>query len=733
MLKGFQLFSPFHWIRLVQPWVTALATQKRLLAYVVTEVVVDVGILFFYLVFHDVALTRRSWWVFYFTAAFLRIIGSCVGFVGLLWRSMKWTRVYYFIFCISTVGVVWTLFPIHRLRCACDNYTSCQSLSAFAPPGKPYLHGENPPTNYLSLISNSYIRVESAPKKTREITESHSALMLGSLVETSSAEEAGTLPSSEIIQEAAASLVSLASSEWVSVSAKATAAAEVRLTSQLQLESLAKADAELAEEEAAVQKERGAARRAVLYASSNNNNNNKSTSNSSFKGHQTGLRVEESAKRVLNWWRTRYIRKGQEVFDTGYLSNFWITPNNAQFDPRGSTIGDSRNAEPGGDSCMISPLRGSQVGILAIQSKLEDLRQSAWDQRETRPDLIDVRVIKTLRKCFADPGCSSLQISTHLRGKRDPVIAICFQMGLQRVFDRREERMDHDYMNTPFSLTLRRRNLVAITAVKQPLYNLKLNTGSSSEGLKRLYESAENACACSFQDGRNCRRDSDSGPQTKYWCYVDADDVEACLANKFRVFQDKAKKFFTYDLCTAPTSSQQCQCSGLGAYPPTTEKSFEHMLWPNKLNYGSSCADWNDNGHSWCYVGFDSTCADRKGRQRYTQEDTKNLFADVVAKPLQFKSQLPCLGEAQDEIEELATQRCWVFKVIAFTTIVAHLFFGRILAGCLLHAFIANRCTDPVTVESQFDVTFSDDEEFVAGGGPTEDAEAEDKENDAAR
>jgi hypothetical protein len=104
------------------------------------------------------------------------------------------------------------------------------------------------------------------------------------------------------------------------------------------------------------------------------------------------------------------------------------------------------------------------------------------------------------------------------------------------------------------------------------------------------------------------------------------------------------------------------------------------LLWPNSMNYGSTCRQWSKPRDTlpWCYVGFDSTCADRKQREFFEHAEGS---ATLHQMPQQFWSVLPCLDANQQATAQAETQnRCRIFRfVFLFFAIVQGI--ARFLLG----------------------------------------------------
>merc|ERR1712232_989770 len=80
------------------------------------------------------------------------------------------------------------------------------------------------------------------------------------------------------------------------------------------------------------------------------------------------------------------------------------------------------------------------------------------------------------------------------------------------------------------------------------------------------------------------------------------------------LFWDEDKqKLWSEDLCMTHEGAN-CICSAMGMVPNQKDDKVDEkqITQPNKMDYGSACAKWwTTDELPWCYVGFDSTCADR--------------------------------------------------------------------------------------------------------------------------
>lgn len=650
-----QLISPTFWVRVVHPYLVRYARRGPLLAYIASEIIVDIGIGLFYFFLHNVALMRQNWYVWYLIASAVRIILALIGAYGVWSRKLQTVRMFFLIFIFNVMLVGWSWIPVMHLRCWCDNFRDCQALTSFTTVDKQFVNRETPLSDKMARLVGSHVRVQNEPH--RGSPETEETFMARSSV-------------SGVLLQFNAGLRSNASTEhrlqaWHVVDT-ATGASSRELR---QRHSRSQTRGDSSSSGAGVRRD-GVQRRAIDRRA--------------------------AALRVISWWRTRAMwLKSQEVeaSESSFIDSFYFGPDGAAWVP--GAFGGTDEL-----SCHHDVM-GSPLEILILRSKLEEARWTTWKKQRTQVDMANPKIAKVLKDCFDEVDCRSISV------RLDPMtpegtakLQVCKQVGSSKVVPA-EKSGEH----ADFSITLRRKTLPESedAAPAQPLYSLNFKLRDTEDGMNTLASAVETACVCDKDDQRNCIRDEGTFGRN-FWCYVSTKSVSQCLQSGYKVFFDtKQGKHWTSDICSPPT----CTCSGLGMKPPTGKEVSKSVdMWSNKLNYGQHCDKWNEDGKRWCFVGFDSTCADRGPRQTY--QNTDPAWSSL---PLQFGSQIPCIDEAdQAAALKSARTKCIAARVVFHFTILLHLML-RLAIAAMLHIFIANRCTDSVEVEEQFKISWSDDDD----------------------
>eukprot|EP00931_Biecheleriopsis_adriatica_P006886 TRINITY_DN10822_c0_g1_i1.p1 TRINITY_DN10822_c0_g1~~TRINITY_DN10822_c0_g1_i1.p1 ORF type:complete len:766 (+),score=156.70 TRINITY_DN10822_c0_g1_i1:122-2419(+) len=219
-------------------------------------------------------------------------------------------------------------------------------------------------------------------------------------------------------------------------------------------------------------------------------------------------------------------------------------------------------------------------------------------------------------------------------------------------------------------------------------------------------------CRCNHA---GCHPYEEADEERKYWCILDDDpvNIQNCRDSEYRIYVSSSGQHWSNDVC----EKAGCHCSQIGM-PPSSEFEKKHAdssrLEDGRSRYGSECAKWNgDEDHwekGWCFVGWESTCADKVRAENDTNR--------------QYSSKLPCgrEGGQQRQRETRASELCmslaWLGDLVCFT----HIFMS--LPMCfVLFKFISNRMGDVPEAEDQFAVLSSSEED--------EDGEGEDDDKDS--
>jgi len=143
-------------------------------------------------------------------------------------------------------------------------------------------------------------------------------------------------------------------------------------------------------------------------------------------------------------------------------------------------------------------------------------------------------------------------------------------------------------------------------------------------------------------------------------------------------------------------------------------------LWGNDANFGMNCQAWTRkaNQRRWCYVGYDTTCADREQVPCQNCQASISAFVSPSAPAVRmYKSSVACQvnDPTIDQIAEFtnAKNRCFLFvwlAMIAFLLLCAL----AVPTGIMLFIFVENRCGDVVTqATDQFQaIDDYDDDDF---------------------
>lgn len=181
----------------------------------------------------------------------------------------------------------------------------------------------------------------------------------------------------------------------------------------------------------------------------------------------------------------------------------------------------------------------------------------------------------------------------------------------------------------------------------------------------------------------------------EHWCYIREDSRKEC-----QIDEDSVKLATGNNL---PWSVQHCERQGckcsFAAMDPGSADMRSGMV---DEHYGNICGLWRHSDKApWCFVGFDTTCADRKA---YTVSPTTSKVKELV-QVSQFESQIPCQSMA---IEEAGT-KC-LLTVICYVASLLLLNLSTFPIAVIVWIFLRNRCGDDFETSIQFEVELSDQE-----------------------
>lgn len=132
------------------------------------------------------------------------------------------------------------------------------------------------------------------------------------------------------------------------------------------------------------------------------------------------------------------------------------------------------------------------------------------------------------------------------------------------------------------------------------------------------------------------------------------------------------------------------------------------------FNYGRTCKRWDkEDQEPWCYVGFDTTCPDRK--KDVVEVSNAQGQPEKVS---QYYSAYACVNNKQYGLLRSYRNQCQTLVGInALLLVTLNILSLPMLI--LIFKFLVNRCGDHFAVDDQFNVQFSSDEEnddFEIGG-----------------
>lgn len=261
--------------------------------------------------------------------------------------------------------------------------------------------------------------------------------------------------------------------------------------------------------------------------------------------------------------------------------------------------------------------------------------------------------------------------------------------------------------------------------------------GWTRKGWENFENILNQQCSCAGEvfflheqnERESCRWYKAEDGEIRSWCQVDDGAVPSCKKKNIRLHeipdswarQNEIEldvgKYGTEDICHRTRSktgktmkvgkhSETCACS---TRPMSTARLHSGDLNPvafgnhsSLLQYGDRCEKWLKRDEKpWCFVGFDSPCADRQPVNVQPIEDEFKTLAEVS----QYTSSIPCT----DHIYEAAGYWCTFLKVI-YLLLQAPLAFGILPMYVIIYLFLRNHCGDLVAIKAEFAVEFSDDD-----------------------
>lgn len=197
----------------------------------------------------------------------------------------------------------------------------------------------------------------------------------------------------------------------------------------------------------------------------------------------------------------------------------------------------------------------------------------------------------------------------------------------------------------------------------------------------------------------SCRAYVKQGRRLMHWCMLRKLSRRACFNDDIEYFQEIDTDFFwSTQLCMR----RQCGCSRQGIQPRNIQVLPDVSKHSDPPQYGNHCRLWRPTDkYPWCFVGFDTTCADR------TVYSIKPATAQVLSMNefSQFESRIPC----QEKDRESARFTCLIVIAI-YSLLLTLLNLFALPMSIIVWRFLLNRCGDEVETQIQFEVDWSDQE-----------------------
>lgn len=198
------------------------------------------------------------------------------------------------------------------------------------------------------------------------------------------------------------------------------------------------------------------------------------------------------------------------------------------------------------------------------------------------------------------------------------------------------------------------------------------------------------------------------GRYGKDWCWlrrVSGNKVcEPLFRPEWKTFTGHRKETssdekWTYNVC----EKARCSCSRVPMSRPDARKLAD----PSDTSpYGVECRRWRVNDtRPWCFVGFDTTCAERRWTYRMPRFAMQNLY-----EVSQWKSSNPC----QEHEYDAAVGSCQVW-IDSFALLTFLMLLLQVPQSVLCYVFLQNHCGDHVEMDDQFDIESWSDSSESAG------------------
>jgi len=255
---------------------------------------------------------------------------------------------------------------------------------------------------------------------------------------------------------------------------------------------------------------------------------------------------------------------------------------------------------------------------------------------------------------------------------------------------------------------------------RQRTLNFSKTFAENQKEMMKMKTEYEQDCVCDPMNGtkgedskeRSCQGYRDTSGHQRFWCWVGRSTVKACMdKNKKMFWNAQEDRVWSEDLCR----NNSCDCSHKGMLPRGENKKdiIESDFHGDMLRFGIACARYRTSyERSWCFVGYDSVCADRI--LKYDGKWTNNDFIGYD-QTMQYRSFLPCNQKEENRSRERAGEKCRKLSMLAKTVFVVTLLLYAPMAA-ILFKFLSNRCGDELHCREQFAViTSSSEDEWQSG------------------
>jgi len=313
-----------------------------------------------------------------------------------------------------------------------------------------------------------------------------------------------------------------------------------------------------------------------------------------------------------------------------------------------------------------------------------------------------------LRLCLADEDCNAISIE-RVEIERSEFLHVCRMVG-------------NIYPKIEFGAVWEKKFFLQRKSSSEKvllLFSESFKDLSNEVVFKGLVEVFDDKCVCDSRQG-GCQAYLD-GNAYKYWCWIDSLTLDDCKRRGVEMYEADEGKFWSTQVC----ENSYCKCSGFGMPPNPADQLDDSVdLWDNKANYGMRCEAWNgmtSPEKRWCYVGHDSTCADRE--EVICQHCAHH---EGHPKVRMYRSQLACqIHNPSPDLHRAVDSAHFKCRVLFTAALVLY----PLLCACacptslFMFFFIKNRCGDHIAEKApQFDVTDDDDDDdtFEATGASEE-------------